>query len=243
MMFRGKQRPKGLEFPTCAPCNHGSSHADLVASLIGRFDPDAGGEQGQRDFLKLLSGINNNIPGLLDEMKIGRAGQKLALRRLPPLPAGSELMRVDGPLVKEHMKMFAAKLGFALHYEMFGTPVPAEGGVQPMWFTNVQVMTGDLPIDLLSLLPSMQTLKQGRMEVSDQFQYTSRRTEEGRHSLFYGKFWSAFAVAAVTAMDRSEFLERNAAKFPLVLPGAFKSADCKPAAMSSLWPHLDHCGQ
>ena len=37
MMFAGKQRPPGLEFAACKGCNHGSSHADLVASLMSRF--------------------------------------------------------------------------------------------------------------------------------------------------------------------------------------------------------------
>ncbi len=222
IMFRGKQRPKGLEFPSCAPCNHGTSHADLVASFIGRFDPDAGDEQGQKDFLKVLEAIKNNIPGLLDEMKMGRAGQKLAQRNIEPLPPGAELMRVSGPLVTTHMKTFAAKLGFALHYETFGEPVPATGAVQPMWFTNVQAANGELPMDLIKLLPPMQTLRQGRKEVGEQFQYSCLVTTEGHHSVFYGTFRSACAVAAVTALDRSEFLDRAPVKFPLVLPSDFR---------------------
>lgn len=224
IMFRGKQRPKGLEFPACAPCNHGTSQADLVASFIGRLDPDAGDEQGQKDLQKLLTSITNNIPGLLPEMKFGRAGQKLALRQLqlPSVPPGSEIMRVNGPLVASHMTIFAAKLGFALHFEKFGRPVPAEGAVQPMWFTNVQKMADELPTAILNMLPPMQTLQQGRKEVGNQFQYSSLPTAEGRHSVFWGAFRSAFYIMAVTAIDRSEFLEQNVAKFPLVLPGAFK---------------------
>jgi hypothetical protein len=198
MMFRGKQRPKGLEFPTCAPCNHGTGHADLVASLVGRFDPDAvaGDKQGQKDFLKLVDAISNNIPGLFNEMQMGTAGQKLARRELVGLPPELDVMRANGPLMTKYMRTFAAKLGFALHYEAFGFPVPEIGAVQPMWFTNVQAAKGELPVQIIEALPPMKTLQQGRKEVSDQFEYSWSMTTEGRHCYYYGTFRSAFAVAA-----------------------------------------------
>jgi hypothetical protein len=83
MMFRGKHRPKGLEFPSCKACNHGTSKSDLVASLLGRVWPDASTELEHKEFKKLLSAIRNNVPGLLEEMQIGKAGQKLARREFP----------------------------------------------------------------------------------------------------------------------------------------------------------------
>jgi hypothetical protein len=98
MMFLGKQRPKGLEFPTCNPCNHGTSHADLVASLLGRTFPDPQSQQGQNDVKKLLSAVSNNIPGLLQEMYVGKAGQKIARRSIPKMPVGAAVLRANGPL-------------------------------------------------------------------------------------------------------------------------------------------------
>src|SRR5215208_2674556 len=57
MMFRGKFRPSGLEFPACDGCNQGTKHADLVASLLGRLYPDCGTELGANDFRKILSAV------------------------------------------------------------------------------------------------------------------------------------------------------------------------------------------
>jgi hypothetical protein len=218
MMFLGKQRPQGLEFPSCAPCNHKTSDADLVASLIGRFDPDAGTEVRQTELLKLLSAVENNIPGLLKEMHVGRGGQKIASRRIPRFPSGGSVMRVDGPLVTKHMRLFGAKLGFALHFEEFGRPVPDEGGV-----TNAQAAKGELPDELIRMFPPQQTLRQGRKEVSAQFGYSSLLTTERRHSVYYATFRTAFAVAAVTALDRSELLAKYAVKFPVFKPGDFRA--------------------
>ena len=67
-MFYGKQRPKGLEFPACEGCNHGSSHADLVASLIGRTQLAEPTSAQIQEFAGILSAVRNNIPGLIDEM-------------------------------------------------------------------------------------------------------------------------------------------------------------------------------
>jgi hypothetical protein len=83
MMFDGRQRPKGLEFPICLECNNGTSQSDQVASLLGRVYPDSGSEQQQYEIKKLLRGVSNSVPGLLEEMQIGRAGQKFAQRDIP----------------------------------------------------------------------------------------------------------------------------------------------------------------
>jgi hypothetical protein len=223
-MFEGRQRPKGLEFPTCLECNNGTSQSDQVASLMGRVYPDAGTEQGYSDLKKLLSGVANNVPGLLQEMQVGRAGQKFAQRDIPSMPAGSSVLRANGPILSKHMHTFGAKLGFAFHFEAHKSPVPPEGGVQAMYFTNVSAAKDELPMELLNLLPEPQTLRQGQREVSSQFQYSWKLTEEGRHTLFYAEFRSSFYVAVVTALDRSEFLLRNADKFPVTIPGDFRRA-------------------
>jgi hypothetical protein len=217
-MFDGKQRPKGLEFPTCRDCNNGTRLSDMAASVLGRAYPDAGTPDELR---RLLSGVANNIPGLLEEMQVGRAGQKFFHRDTPSVPAGAAVLRVNGPIVKKHIGIFGAKLGLALHYEAHGLPVPPSGGVQPMFFTNVNDLRGEIPTEVVELLPPPRTLKQGKREVSAQFRYSWGLTEEGRHSFFFAVFRYSFAIAAVTAVDRSEFLERNADKYPITIPGAF----------------------
>ena len=166
MMFDGRQRPKGLEFPTCLECNNGTSQSDQVASLLGRVSPDAGSEQQRYEIKKLLRGVNNNVPGLLEEMEIGRAGQKFAQRDIPSMPPDGGVLRANGPILAKHMHAFGAKLGFAFHFDEHKSSVPPEGGVQTMYFTNVSVVKGELPMELINLLPAPRTLRQGQREVS-----------------------------------------------------------------------------
>jgi hypothetical protein len=215
-MFDDNQRPKGLEFPACRDCNNGTRLSDTAASLLARAYPDA---KRPNDLERLLRGVRNNIPGLLEEMHVGDAGD----RDIPSMPAGASVLRVNGSILRKHIDVFGAKLGLALHFEAHRSPVPPAGGVQTMFFTNASALRGELPNELIQLMPAPRTLKQGKREVGDQFKYSWALTEEKRHSAFYATFRQSFAIAAVTALDRSEFLERNADKHPITIPGYFKS--------------------
>jgi len=190
--------------------------------MMGRVYPNSDSESGRNELRSLLSAVSNNVPGLLEEMQIGRAGQKLARHSIPNMPAGAAVLRTNGPIVTKHMRTFAAKLGYALHFEAHHAAVPKEGGVQPMYFTNVNAARGELPMEIINLLPFPSTLQQGVKHVREQFTYAFLLTEERRHSVFYAVFRSSFAVAAVTALDRSEFLTKNEDKFPVVIPGDFR---------------------
>jgi hypothetical protein len=220
MMFDQRHRPKGLEFPACKECNAGTSLTDLVASLLGRVYPDSRNDPNKKELKKLLAAVRNNVPGLLQEMMVDEARQIQARRDIPNGPPGG-FLRANGPILTKHMDTFGAKLGLALHFETHGTFVPQEGGVQPMYFTNVSAARGELPMEIINRLPPAQTLRQGRRDVLDQFTYSFLLTEERRHSVFYAVFRQSFAVAAVTALDRSEFLMKNADKYPVIAPGDF----------------------
>jgi hypothetical protein len=222
MMFDQRQRPKGLEFPTCEGCNRGTRLSDLVASLFCRVYPDSKNDPHKKELKKLLKAVSNNVPGLLQEMVLDEAGHEQARLDNPNAPPGSGFLRANGPMLTKHMTTFGAKLGLAFHFEAHGTFVPQEGGVQPMYFTNVSALRGELPMQLINFLLPTMTLRQGRRHVLDQFSYSYQVTEERRHSVFYAVFRQSFAVAAVTALERSEFLMKNADKYPVIVPGDFR---------------------
>jgi hypothetical protein len=217
--FEGRQRPKGFEFPACGQCNNGTSHSDLVAAMLARIWPDADSEIQKKDVKKLLSAVANNIPQLLHEMNVGRAGEKIARKR-HNLPTDAHPMRANGPLLTHHIHTFAAKFGFALHYEVCGAPVPATGGVQVMWFSNVQTSYNHIPQMLVDILPSPLTLQQGTKSAGDQFKY-SYTTAEGDHLVYLASFNKSFAVAGITALDRTLYLEKRSDRLPVFKPGDF----------------------
>jgi hypothetical protein len=147
------------------------------------------------------------------------------VRRLGVHPA-SGIMREDGPIPTKHMKVFGAKIGFALHAEAFKTPVPHAGGVMQIWYSNAQAIRGELPQDLLGLLPHSNTLRMGKLEVSDQFQFSWAITEERGNGLFFASFRDAFAVAAITALNRSFFDQSDFPSCAVFSPDDLKRNPC-----------------
>jgi hypothetical protein len=215
--FEGRQRPKGLEFPACQACNNGTGHSDLVAAMLARSWPDTNSDLQKNEVKKILAAVANNVPGLIQEMIPGRAAEKLARKRLN-IPNAAHPFRA-GPMLIRHILTFAAKLGFALHYEINGTPIPSDGGVLVMWFSNVQALNGQIPQELFDLLPSPKTLQQGAKSVGEQFQYSHATAERG-HMLYFASFNTSFAVAGVTAIDRSIILEPSGDRFEIFVPGS-----------------------
>jgi hypothetical protein len=222
-MFRLRDRPKGMEYPACWACNNGTSHSDLVASLLGRTYPDAKGDEEKAELKKLLRSVSVNVPGLLEEMMVSKEDAVRARISIPKMPLDVGVLRADGPILRRHMRNFGAKLGFAVHFEECHQVVPPAGGVQSLYFTNANAARGELPESIIRLLPGPpKTLRQGVKHVSDQFSYSWVRTIEANHNVVYAVFNDSFAVLTITALDRSVFLSKNADRFPVVAPGDFK---------------------
>jgi hypothetical protein len=225
IMFWGKQRPKGLEFPCCKACNSGTRLSEMAAALLSRASPDATVESHQSELKRLLTSVSTNIPGLLQEMEIGKAGQKLARREMG-IPDGAGVLRTSGPILTKHMRVFGAKFGFAMHFAANRERVPESGGILPIWFSNAQAVKGQIPASLLEMLPGPpRTLRQGTKEVSDQFKFQWALTQEGDHALFYGVFRQSFAIASVSAIDRTLFLDKQAAKYAVFAPGNLRASE------------------
>jgi hypothetical protein len=107
----------------------------------------------------------------------------------------------------------------ALHFELHKCSVPISGGVLPIWFSNVQAARGEIPSNLLAMLPPPRTMKQGTQHVGDQFQYSWTTTDDRNHILVYAVFRQSFAIAATIANDRTEFLDKWKGRHRVFAPG------------------------
>lgn len=168
----------------------------------------------------LFSAINNNVPGLLEEMHIPREKQEAAGWRME----NGGLLRANGPLVSSHMKTFAHKIGFALYYELTRTVLPKTGGVVARWFSNVDRLNGTFPQSVFEHLLPPNTLRQGKFEVSDQFQYQWRLAEHDRMAMFLATFRQSFAVLAFAAVDKGLLDIETKHPFEICAPGELTSA-------------------
>jgi hypothetical protein len=201
-IFDLRDRPGGLEFPACEPCNRGARRDEQIAAMISRVYPDAGTDAAAAELDEIMQGILNNYPGLLEEIIPTFRMEKLARQKGGP-EVGA--LKCDGPILHKAMTGFAAKIGFALHFEYTGRPVPADGAAGVRWFSNVQALDGDLPEDLIKLFGAPRTLRQGKKHVEDQFGYSSVGTESGSMTAHFATFRFSFAVCAFVG-ERKELV-------------------------------------
>jgi len=216
-IFSAKHRPKGLEFPCCEACNAGTKTTDQVAALISRILPDASTEEGLAEVRKYLQGVANNAPGLLEEMSGPPAWRNAAAGRVP---AGMHPLYCAGPLVSHHMEAFAAKFGFAMHFEVTGQPIGPNGAVAARWYSNADVLEGKFPMEAWGVMGDPATLEQGTFQVAEQFEYAWAVGEDGSFGMFLGTFRQSFAVLAFTTTGPREIFEK-----PLVLLRLWRPGD------------------
>lgn len=204
IMFDLKDRPVGLEFAACGPCNNGAGRADLVSALIGRIHPDNPDPEAQKELRRLLSAAKNNVPGLLEEMMPPTAQTKLARQRYGLGSDDGGFLTIGGPLATAHLEGFGARLGLAMHFEATSKILGKEGGVFVRIFSNVDLMEGKVPPEIFEFLePS--TLMQGRKSVADQFRYGVRETDNGLATMSFASFRRSFAVLATTTTNLERF--------------------------------------
>lgn len=200
VFFARRHRPKGLEFPACKSCNGGSRLDELAAAMVCRMYPDSVSETEKGELVSLVRSVSNNCSGLLEELQPSFRQRKLA-RRVREFPSDAGVLNCSGPILNQAIRRFGAKIGYALHYQLYGTHIPPKGGVGVWWFTNYQALTGDMPHKLIDMLGAPKTLVQGRWEVGDQFRYASAGSKEGTISAHFATFRFSFAVCAAAATD------------------------------------------
>lgn len=215
-IFSAKRRPKGLEFPSCDRCNAGTKTTDQVVALMSRIFPDSSTEEESGEVRKYLQGVANNAPGLLEEMLGAPEWRQSAERRTPP---GQHPLYCGGPIVTHHMETFAAKFGFAMHFEVTGRPVGPDGAVAARWYSNADVLEGKFPMEAWDVMGAPATLSQGKFHVAEQFEYAWAVGEDGAMGMFLGTFRKSFAVLAFTTLEPRKIFEDPPVPLRLWRPG------------------------
>jgi hypothetical protein len=221
-IFDLRHRPKGLEFLACTACNAGGKKAEQIAGFLSRLlYPAPRTHEVDQELRKIFKQMSNNHRDVLLEM-FPTDEQLANFKRSYPTLQQFKPLSVKGPLVNAAMRTFAAKMGLALHYRENHRVVPSAGAVIVRWFSNVQAFTNRIPPEILQMVGSPDTLRQGKFEVKDQFMYASQSLPEGNMSAHYATFRLSFAINAFVVEDAAMIEEYTPG--PNVLhPGFLKS--------------------
>jgi hypothetical protein len=216
-----RQRPAGMEFVACSECHEGTRKPDQVAGLLCRTLPNSSSPNAQRELGKILSGLRNNQPEIFHELAPSIEQVSFARRKGEALDAGGAFN--IGDLTHQRMMQFGARAALALHYHLTNQIAPADALVFVVWHTNEVLLSGDFPDFIARKLPPPRTLNAGVKTLGEQFQYSSRETDDKRMTAHTVTFRLSFALQAAVAIDAADVAEQRR-KMPLQFfePGYLK---------------------
>lgn len=170
-LFDNSHRPDKLVVPACDECNRSTSTADLVASIVSRWNPNI----NTHDHGRLAAQIRRQAPDIIAEWtrlnpqdKI-RARQHLISQGVP-IPEGAALASI-GPRTIKHLNLFSHKLTLGLYFEIFKRGLSNVGRVSAYWRTKEDFARDGLPHGLLDLMARYGTLGQGKWNTAEVFEY------------------------------------------------------------------------
>ncbi len=124
-----------------------------------------------------LNKIGELAPGLLWELYQSEQQQDVWPETTGGIRYKARQIVANGPILKAHLATFAAKFGIALYREYIGEALPEEGGVETWHFLNAGLAKQQAEA-MLSILPAVATLKQGKKNALDQFVYRLNTDEK-----------------------------------------------------------------
>lgn len=110
-----------------------------------------------------------------------------------------------GTLVDSAVSNFSKKLFCALYYRHCGRALPRTGGILTKWWSNVQVMDGQIPEQIAQHLLGVPELKRSNRLLDNQFTYRWTIAESEDAAVFLAFFREAFAILGFVQGDASKF--------------------------------------
>jgi hypothetical protein len=173
-LFDRSHRPNDLVMPACYACNSSTSTADLVASIISRWNYDST-PQESLDHTRLVARVRKQAPELIAEWtkpdpeerrkaRLHLIGQGLHV----PENAG---LAAIGPLTNRQLNLFAHKLALALYFHIHREPLPDTGVCCAMWRSKEDFARDGIPPFILEMLSRYGAIMQGRWNESETFEF------------------------------------------------------------------------
>lgn len=205
-MFDLRQRYGDMTYLACSACHTATRPLDQVAGFLCRAHQDYPmSDKEQTETRKIIRGVINNHPGLLEELRPSDKQRQYAREAGAVFGDGSGAAWNISDRVHAIMMRFAARAVLALHFELCKEVIPTAGGTLVRWYTNEALLVGTFPHDFANLLGPPQSLRQGSKSVADQFEYSSRATEDSRLSAHMATFRQSFAIQGYAAVDVATF--------------------------------------
>lgn len=212
VMFREKDRPKGLEAPACDRCNNGSGEADQMAAFLAfSLAPEAVLENsGLTSYAKkLVEGTANNTPRIFETAKLVH----VANRNGDAINPAREVSLT--PEAASKIALWAAKQALVIWYTQTEETVSHKATI------NVEVLTNLTNIDAgleklirgLGVSYSLKKSKASQMDYERQFSYKARIDPQRKVGAIFTQYHGGLAFLAIINDRPSAKLSNNRLKY------------------------------
>jgi hypothetical protein len=210
-IFRDRHWPEGFVFPACTSCNEASRVTEkLIGLLLHGSHQDANREMYQ----KVVASVRREFPGVIEGMlPKGARDVRSMLRRKGLKRPKSKLLaeipyvQLDQSIWKSHFDLFAQKMMLALHYQCFGTSLPADGRIWYMMNTNADAAAGFIPSDILADLNLQLTPQRNRKLLNEQFNLRWQFEPTTRSGVWMFSFHNRLVFTGITTENPEQVFE------------------------------------
>jgi hypothetical protein len=155
-LFDNSHRPDELVMPACGECNRSTSTADLVVSLVSRWDYNTSPEESS-DHSRLAARLRKQAPELIAEwtalnVKQREKARLHLLKQGVSVPHHAGIASIGERTVPQ-LNLFAHKAVLALHFEHFRRPLSMAGRLCAFWRTKEDFAQHGIPGMFFEMLP------------------------------------------------------------------------------------------
>jgi hypothetical protein len=204
VFFRNREWPEGFAFPACEPCNSLSKTSERVLAVLVHGHAGAEDETNRAAYRANLESVRREFPDEVRDLIPSSRDIRNTFKRKKLVPpegvpfADIPMVRFGGPFWDRHLEMFSRKLLLALHYQCFHRILPPSGGMWIFLHTNVNLVAGDFPKEVIDLTHNIALPRRGRRNLHDQLVVRWTYTEETPTAVFVVVLQRMLVVTGIT---------------------------------------------
>ena len=190
--FMSRQGPEGYEFPACEVCQS-ATRLDEIAFSFLVYLTRGEDRHDTEQFRRLLSGIQNNLPELMPDLRLSANEKRRGLAKLglekPHGIAFSDLPLAGIPSgYQERIERYVQKIILALYYKLVGKIASKEMRLFASWTTGQDRRMDDVVASWSEITPVVEIGRRTNVNIGDAFRVRVNYSEEMQAFVVVGQF-------------------------------------------------------
>ncbi len=202
--FWEKQRPKGLEVPSCKFCNRKHAPFDDFFSLISLLHAGFLRDESESRTRQLAGSARKRFPDAMKELTSNFEPAMISLRGLirPTFKVS-----LKSPEINFTIGYMASRIALAVYYNHTGQPAPIGTRLYASWLPHHIASSHPVTQETAKLFPLRRGLTQGNWDTTDQFETLFDADGSSELGMYILSFHSSFRATVFQLPFGEEFPE------------------------------------